>query len=118
MWCDLYGLIATTCGYSYPVIDAMTLFEVEELTRYWTSHPPLHLLIAAFLGWQHGKSGGEKRPTAAAPKRDMAAEQLLANLGPGIVNGDVHAGLGKVLLDSTELRRKAAAESRRPKTPP
>jgi hypothetical protein len=32
------------------VIDAMTLLEVEELTRYWIDHPPPHLLIAAYLG--------------------------------------------------------------------
>jgi hypothetical protein len=116
MWGDIYGLIATTCGYSYPVIDAMTLFEVEELTRYWTSHPPLHLLIAASLGWQHGKSSSAKRPIAAARKPDIGAEQLLANFGSSIVNGDVHAGLGNVLLDPAELRRKAAGENRRPRT--
>ena len=39
-WGRIYGLLATTCGYSYPVIDAMTLLDVEELTQYWVNHPP------------------------------------------------------------------------------
>jgi hypothetical protein len=33
-WGDLYGLLATAYGYSYPVIDEMTLFQIEELATY------------------------------------------------------------------------------------
>ncbi len=49
-WREIYGLLATVCGYSYPIIDEMTLFQIEELTSYWAQHPPLHLLVAAYLG--------------------------------------------------------------------
>jgi hypothetical protein len=28
----------------------MTLFDAEELISYWTDHPPVHLLLAAFMG--------------------------------------------------------------------
>jgi len=56
-WREIYGILATACGYSYPVIDEMTLFQVEELTSYWARHPPLHLLVAAYLGF-----GKDRRP--------------------------------------------------------
>ena len=28
----------------------MTLLDFEELAAYWAEHPPLHLLMAAYLG--------------------------------------------------------------------
>ena len=91
----------------------MTLFEVEELTCYWTDHPPIHLLIAAYLGKQRGKSAASSKlqPRAAATS-NRKAEQILANLGPAFVSGDVHVGLGSVLLDVNELRRKTEAAYR------
>ena len=51
-WGSLYGLLATSCGYTYPQIDAMSLSQVRELLGYWRQHPPVHLLVAAALGAQ------------------------------------------------------------------
>jgi hypothetical protein len=93
----------------------MTLFEVEELTCYWTEHPPLHLLIAAYLGKQRGKPAAtSKLHPGAAATSNRKSEQILADLGPAFLNGDVHAGLGSVLLDVRELRRKTEAAYRTP----
>ena len=67
----IYGLLATACGYSYPVIDAMTLLDVEELTRYWIDHPPLHLMVAAYLGARQGHRQADAHPgPPAATRRD------------------------------------------------
>jgi hypothetical protein len=96
------------------VIDAMTLFEVEELTRYWIDHPPPHLVISAYLGVGRPRSPRPiwPRPQAAAtPKRNGSVEQLLAELGPAFMTGDVHAGLGSVVLDFAELQRKTRVGS-------
>ena len=86
----------------------MTLLQVEELTRYWIDHPPLHLLIAAYLG-----AGGQDRRAALSRGQGAAARgmsrnalQLLNELGPAFINGDVHAGLGTVVLGVRELQRK------------
>ncbi|MGH7044931.1 MAG: hypothetical protein ACREE2_00905 [Stellaceae bacterium] len=89
----------------------MTLLEVEELTRYWIDHPPLHLMVAAHLGV--GKAN--RRPNAAKtvanpraggrPDGDVGA--LLAALGPSFAQGDVHAGLAPAVLDFAELQRSA-----------
>jgi hypothetical protein len=89
----------------------MTLLDVEELTRYWIDHPPLHLMVAAYLGV--GKDNGRRaRPeSSAAKRRGMGAnsdvDALVAELGPNFTSGDVHAGLAPVVLDFTELRRTA-----------
>jgi hypothetical protein len=101
-------LLATACGYSYPIIDAMTLFEFEELANYWAKHPPLHLLVGAYLGVGKGKRSPTV-PGARAADRDPALDlgSVLARLGPGFDTGDVHAGLAPAVLDFVELHRQA-----------
>ena len=90
----------------------MTLFEVEELTRYWLDYPPLHLILAAHLGFKQFPRGRAK--TFREPMSDRRppagdVRQLTAELGAGFASGDVHAGLNPVVLDFAELRRTAAA---------
>jgi hypothetical protein len=84
----------------------MTLFQIEELTSYWAQHPPLHLLIAAYLGVGKGKQassvGRERRPSS-----DVGS--TLAHLGPGFNAGDVHAGFSPVVLDFAELYPRGAS---------
>jgi hypothetical protein len=88
----------------------MTLLDVEELTRYWIDHPPLHLMVAAYLGVGKGKGGrGRADAFAAENSRKQAntgAGTMLAGLGPGFAAGDVHAGTGPAVLDFAELRRR------------
>ena len=85
----------------------MTLFDFEELTRYWAEHPPLHILLGAYL-----RLGKQQRPPTLAGldgSRRAAGfnlEAVLARLGPGFGTGDVHAGLAPVTLDFAELRRR------------
>lgn len=90
----------------------MTLFEIEELARYWIDHPPLHLMAAAYLGV--GKERRSRvspndpmRPTEPGPGRDV--EPLLATLGWAFASGDVHAGLSPVVLDIATLRQRSDA---------
>ena len=89
----------------------MTLFEVEELTRYWLDYPPLHVILAAHFGLRQFRRGRPKTIGAAIADRLRAADvgQLAAELGAGFASGDVHAGLDPVVLDFAELRRTAAA---------
>jgi hypothetical protein len=86
----------------------MTLFQVEELTSYWAEHPPLHLLVAAYLGV--GKDKRQPMPPSSFEREQRPqsdAGSVLARLGPGFSPGDVHAGLTPVVLDFAELRRSA-----------
>ena len=89
----------------------MTLFDFEELTKYWAEHPPLHIMVAAYLG--AGKQ--HRRPTGPSLDDSRNAEgsnpeAVRAELGPGFRTGDVHAGLTPVVLDFAELRRQASED--------
>jgi hypothetical protein len=79
----------------------MTLFQIEELTSYWAQHPPVHLLVAAYLGVGKNKSMGR------GPPPSLDGSSFLAQLGPGFGVGDVNAGLSPVVLDFAELRLQA-----------
>jgi hypothetical protein len=35
-------------------IDELTLWDVQEQGEYWLEHPPVHILVAAFVGY-HSK---------------------------------------------------------------
>jgi hypothetical protein len=82
----------------------MTLFQIEELTSYWAQHPPLHLLVSAYLGVGKNKHPGLP-PTSMRRRQPPSSDSgsLLAQLGPGFGAGDVNAGLSPVVLDFGEL---------------
>jgi hypothetical protein len=85
----------------------MTLFDFQELTAYWVEHPPVHILVGAYLGV--GKDQHKPIPFSGsrpdrAPSSDLPT--ILAELGSGFGAGDVHAGLPGVVLDFSELRRR------------
>ena len=86
----------------------MTLFQIEELTSYWAKHPPLHLLVAAYLGVGKNRHPQQSPTSMGRGQRSSAdASSLLGQLGPGFGAGDVNAGLSPVVLDFAELRLRA-----------
>lgn len=62
----------------------MTLLDFEELCRYWAQHPPLHLLVASFVG-----AKPQTRQKIAEPGSSTEANIALA---PGFAAGDIHLG--------------------------
>jgi hypothetical protein len=88
----------------------MTLFDFEELTAYWVEHPPLHILLGAYLGaGKHRRKPTALTQAAAVRAAGPSITALLAELGPGFGVGDVHEGLAPVVLDFGELQRRATA---------
>lgn len=88
----------------------MTLLEVEELTRYWIEHPPLHIAMAAFLGVRRRGKRGRPAGGSGPASRNTDPASLLAELGaPGLGAGDVHAGLPPVMLDFTALKHQTSS---------
>jgi hypothetical protein len=83
----------------------MTLLEVEELTRYWIDHPPLHLMVAAYLGVGKRTRFGSLAPASPVNGENVDISTVLAELGSGFAGGDVHLGLAPVVLDFSELKR-------------
>jgi hypothetical protein len=93
----------------------MTFLEVEELTAYWAEHPPLHLLVAAYLGVANERrprkpsASSSETPSQFGNKAVPDIASLLAELGPGFGAGDIHADLAPAVLDFTELKRRTPA---------
>ena len=63
----------------------MTLFQVDELTSYWTRYPPLHLLIAAYLGVGRDKHQRPPPVSARAAQRPSSDAGSMLSLGLGSV---------------------------------
>ena len=80
-WADLYALVATSCGYTWAEVDAMSLSALRELLDYWSRHPPAHLLLAAALRFK------------SQPKSERAGFADLAALAPG---GVLSTGAGNM----------------------
>ncbi len=64
----------------------MTVSEFEELCTYWVDHPPVHILVAAFMG--HKPQTDVALPTPEDPpwRHAIAGAQLLSV--PGMQAGE------------------------------
>jgi hypothetical protein len=71
----IYGQIATTTGYTFGDIDALTWGDVFLLFEYWSERPPTHLLVAAYLGVKPKAKRGKHKPPPNQPSlADMASQ--------------------------------------------
>jgi len=46
----LTGLLVTTTGWTIPELNATPWPDVADLLDYWQGNPPLHRMVAAYLG--------------------------------------------------------------------
>ena len=91
----------------------MTLLDFEELAAYWAEHPPVHILVGAYL--DTGRAKRARIPFDTLQERSSGpgsgaadVSSILAELGSSFGSGDVHAGLAPVVLDFNELRRRTS----------
>jgi hypothetical protein len=72
------------------------------LLPYLLEHPPVHILIAAIVGF-------EPRTNRQGAPRHIGAAELAAAVGPGFgVGPDVHAGLPQVaIVDFNQLKKRS-----------
>jgi hypothetical protein len=69
----------------------MTLLDVEELVAYWAGHPPVHLMVAAYLGIKPSdkKAEIESFPTdllTLPPEMLGPSRSFSEAFGPGAVD--------------------------------
>ena len=46
----MQGLLITGTGWTVPELDATPWPDVMDLIDYWADHPPVHQLLAGFMG--------------------------------------------------------------------
>lgn len=56
------------------VLDQLDLPSLGAFTRYWKRHPPVHVLVAAYLGVESADEPPQQRP----PPDAAALEELMA----------------------------------------
>ena len=64
----------------------MTLWDVAELGEYWAEHPPVHLLVAAFVGFKADAAPASPADMAEMPTSNDNWRQQLASI-PGAQAG-------------------------------
>ena len=72
----IYCHLITCFGWTWRYIDEeMTLPRLDAFTEYWKSNPPMHQMVATYLGY---KSAEKKEP-----EKDMTLADLMSALGGG-----------------------------------
>ena len=56
-------MIANT-GWTWEEVGRLTMPRLKALNRYWVKHPPVHMLVAAYLGYE--------APPERAPRRQSS----------------------------------------------
>lgn len=57
-------MIACT-GWTWDEVGRLTMPRLKALNRYWKKHPPVHLLVAAYLGYEAPAESDDEPATAA-----------------------------------------------------
>lgn len=71
-------MIACT-GWTWEYIDNhMTIPRLSAMTRYWNQNPPVHVLVAEYMGYEAPAKTPAAGEPAAAPSQE-AIETLMAN---------------------------------------
>jgi len=86
----------------------MTLFDVEELCLYWSRHPPIHVMLAAFLGVKSEEPAVMPQMPAAEstqPQQSMPYSIALAGI-PGVTAGTAESDGFTPIFDVAELMRQ------------
>ncbi len=101
----------------------MTLLDFEELCDYWRDSPPVHWMVAAYLGIGEKKETPRGHPTIApnAPRpgsaealnRHVTSEEamqifgVLGHAGSGMIAANIHEGFAvqEMPLSFEDLRR-------------
>lgn len=52
VWGAIYGRLATVLGWTFPRIDDLLFLDIEDLTEYWRTSPPVHEMVAAYLEYK------------------------------------------------------------------
>lgn len=46
----MFAHIAMSTGWSLRQVRDLSLFDLRDLQAYWADHPPVHVMVAAYLG--------------------------------------------------------------------
>jgi hypothetical protein len=57
-WAELYSHLIACTGWTWEYIDDhMTIPRLSAMTRYWNQNPPVHVLVAGYIGYEAPEDG-------------------------------------------------------------
>jgi len=65
--------VCASTGYTWDEVGRLTIPRLKALMSYWHRHPPVHLLVAAYLGYKPEEQRGQTSGQAAEALASMAA---------------------------------------------
>jgi hypothetical protein len=81
----VYGRVITVTGWTYEYVrDEFDMTGLRRLFDYWGEHPPVHEMVASYLGVKSTKKKASAKPAAAAAGsnlRDLASEMGASGFG-------------------------------------
>lgn len=72
----MYGHIATATGWTFMQIDKLTLWDVNDLFTYWEDHPPIHVLVGAYLSAGKTARAAKSRKSTSRASFDHLAQAV------------------------------------------
>ncbi len=93
-WFNLYAHVIASTGWRWADVDELTVPRYEALARYWSDHPPVHMLVQrladAYLEPSADASPSQFSPqfeddagSARANENEASIAQMLAAFGGG-----------------------------------
>ena len=67
----IFAHVAASTGWTLDAVGAMTISDLDDMEAYWRRHPPVHLLVAGYLGIG-GEEDDEAWDDAALTSADLA----------------------------------------------
>jgi hypothetical protein len=81
----------------------LTLVDFQKyFLPYWNEHPPVHVLVAAYLGFKPQTGAGMTPQSTQSPQN---ISELLS-MPAGMMEGDIHEGLPEPILDFAEFQQR------------
>jgi hypothetical protein len=83
----LYAHVIACTGWTWVQVDRLTIPRYMKLASYWQKHPPVHALVASYMGWKPPETAPEidKRlaESVSSPENENAALELMRALSGG-----------------------------------
>ena len=77
-WGGFYAHLIACTGWTWDIIDGLDMPRVEAMMKYYSDHPPLHLMVATYLGIE---------PKEKTPSKVIDKTEFLSMFSGGVIRG-------------------------------
>lgn len=85
-WDDCYAHVIASTGWTWADVDDLTIPRYLALLRYWKQSPPIHMLVAAYMGFKGADAGTPKvsaSPVLTGAEQEAAIAKMMSSFQQG-----------------------------------